>query len=234
MFRRFKNRAEAGQMLAAALHQYADRDNVLVLALPRGGVPVAFEVAKALHAPMDVLIVRKLGVPYQPELAMGAVASGRVLVINPHVVDELDISDAIIREAAEVEHEEVRRRERLFRGNRPAPDIAGRVVIVVDDGLATGSTMRAAVAALQKQEPALVVVAVPTAPAITIRMLVQVADRVICLTTPEPFDAISQSYDNFAQVEDDEVRRLLAEAERLTPRPSGSQVGAELARRGSE
>jgi len=224
MFRRFRDRAAAGQMLARALHRYADCDNVLVLALPRGGVPVAFEVAKALHVPMDVLIVRKLGVPSQPELAMGAVASGRVLVINPHVVDGLGISDATIREAAEAEHEEVRRRERLFRGDRPAPDIAGRVVIVVDDGLATGSTMRAAVAALHQWEPALIVVAVPTAPAQTIRMLVQVADRVICLTTPEPFDAISQSYDDFAQVEDDEVRRLLAEGERLVPARSGSLI----------
>src|SRR5829696_1626728 len=134
MFRRFRDRTEAGQMLAAALHRYADRDNVLVLALPRGGVPVALEVAKALHAPMDVLVVRKLGVPSQPELAMGAVASGRVLVINPHVVDGRGISDATIREAAEVEHEEVRRREQLFRGGRRALEVTGRVVIVVDDG----------------------------------------------------------------------------------------------------
>src|SRR5688572_7310247 len=125
MLRCFKDRTEAGQMLASALHRYADRDNVLVLALPRGGVPVGFEVAKALHAPMDVLIVRKLGVPFQLELAMGAVASGRVLVINPHVVDALGISDATIREAANAEHEEVRRRELLFRGDRPPPDVSG-------------------------------------------------------------------------------------------------------------
>ena len=215
MFRRFKDRTEAGQILAKALHRYADRDNVLVLALPRGGVPVAFEVARKLNAPLDVLVVRKLGVPGQPELAMGAVASGKILVINPDVVDALGISDITIHDAAEVQHREVSRREQLFRGDRPVPDVHSRVVIVVDDGVATGSTMRAAVSALHQQEPALIVVAVPTAPMKTVRMLRQVADRVVCLTTPDPFEAIRQSYDSFEQVSDDEVRRLLEASRRL-------------------
>ena len=214
MFRRFKDRAEAGQILAKALHRYADRDNILVLALPRGGVPVAFEVARKLNAPLDVLVVRKLGVPGQPELAMGAVASGRILVINPEVVDALGISGTTIHEVAEVQHREVSRREQLFRGDRPVPDVQSRVVIVVDDGLATGSTMRAAISALHQQEPALIVVAVPTAPVKTVRMLLQIADRVVCLTRPDPFEAISRSYDNFEQVNDDEVRRLLEASRR--------------------
>jgi predicted phosphoribosyltransferase len=218
MFQRFRDRTEAGELLGTALHHYADRDNVLILALPRGGVPVGFEVARKLHAPLDVLIVRKLGVPAQPELAMGAVASGGTLVINPQVVDALGIDESTIRRAADREHDEVSRRERLFRGDQPTPDVHGRVVIIVDDGLATGSTMRAAIASLRQRDPALVVVAVPTAPAKVIRMLVQVADRVVCLTTPEPFNAISQSYDDFEQVEDDAVRRLLEQVEAVHPR----------------
>lgn len=214
---RFKHRVEAGQMLGTALQGYAGRDDVLVLALPRGGVPVGYEVARALKAPLDVLVVRKLGVPDQPELAMGAVASGGMLVVNPDVVSSLGISEATIHATAERQHAEVRRREVLFRGDLPGIDVAGRVVIVVDDGLATGSTMRAAVAALRQQQPAAIVVAVPTAPAKTIRMLVRIVDRVVCLTTPEPFQAISQSYDDFAQVEDDEVRAILEAARHRSP-----------------
>jgi predicted phosphoribosyltransferase len=216
MIQRFRDRTEAGELLGTALHHYAERDNVLILALPRGGVPVGFEVARKLRAPLDVLIVRKLGVPGQPELAMGAVASGGTLVINPHVVDALGIDDATIRQAAEVEHAEVRRREQLFRGEQEPRDVHSRVVIIVDDGLATGATMRAAIAALRQQDPALIVVAVPTAPAKVVRILVQVADRVVCLTTPEPFTAISQSYDDFEQVQDETVRRLLEQAKQFT------------------
>lgn len=208
----FSNRAEAGQQLAAKLSDYAQRPDVLVLALPRGGVPVAFEVAQALDAPLDVFLVRKLGVPGREELAMGAIASGGVRVLNDEVVRGLGIPEEIIATVAAQEQQELQRRERLYRDDRPAPAVAGRIVILVDDGLATGSTMLAAVQAVREKGPARIVVAVPAAPVSTCRGLEAVVDDVVCATTPSPFLAVGQSYWDFRQTTDDEVRDLLREA----------------------
>ena len=216
----FRDREEAGDALAARLGHYARRAgapragaaDVLVLALPRGGVPVGARVTRALGAPLDVFVVRKLGVPGHEELAMGAIASGGVRVRNEEVVDKLRIDDATLQRAAEVETRELARRERSYRGQRPPPDLAGRVVILVDDGLATGSTMRAAVAAARAAGPARVVVAVPTAPASTCEELRGEADEVVCVTTPRPFRAVGYSYRSFPQTTDEEVRELLQAA----------------------
>jgi putative phosphoribosyl transferase len=209
----YRNRIEAGRVLAQQLRRYANRDDVIVLALPRGGVPVAFEVARELHAPLDVFVVRKLGVPGHEELAMGAIASGGVLVIEPSVVEDLSIPMEVVLDVAAREEQERLRREREYRGDRPAPDVRGRTVILVDDGLATGSTMRAAVAALKKLQPAKIVVAVPVAVRSTCEELAEEVDEVVCARTPEPFYAVGEWYAEFSQTTDEEVRELLARAE---------------------
>jgi putative phosphoribosyl transferase len=214
----FRDRTEAGEVLAAALTAYANRPDVLVLALPRGGVSVAYEVAKALYAPLDVFLVRKLGLPGQEELAMGAIASGGTRVLNEEVVSKLHIPKEVIDAVAAKEQQELRRRERHYREGRPPLEVRGRTIILVDDGVATGSTMRAAVAALRQQGPARIVVAVPVGAAETCAELQHEADEVVCIHTPEPFYAVGTWYDNFAQTTDEEVRELLARAaEEFTP-----------------
>ena len=208
----FKDRTAAGQVLAKELAAYANRSDVLILALPRGGVPVAFEVAKALKAPLDVFLVRKLGVPGQEELAMGAIASGGVRVLNDEVVAGLGLSETIINKVAEKEQQELERRERLYRDDRPAPDLHGRTVILVDDGLATGATMRAAVRALQQQQPARLVVGVPVSSPETCQEFQTKVDDIVCAMTPRPFHSVGLWYDDFSQTTDDEVRDLLHSA----------------------
>jgi putative phosphoribosyl transferase len=205
----FTDRRDAGRVLASKLQKYAGRNDVVVLALPRGGVPVAYEVATALGAPLDVFLVRKLGTPGQPELAMGAIASGGVRVLNEDVVGWYGISDDAIENVAREEAGELTRRERAYRENRVAPVLANRLVILVDDGLATGSTMRAAAQAVRLQRPSAVVVAVPVGARQTCSELSTVADEVICARVPEPFSAVGQWYLDFNQTEDDEVRALL-------------------------
>lgn len=210
----FRNRAEAGQALAARLMGFAGQGDAVVLALPRGGVVVGYEVAQALAAPLDVFIVRKLGTPGQAELAMGAIASGGVIVLNPDVVHGLNIPDKIIRSVAAQEQEEMNRREHEYRGNRPPLPVRGHAVILVDDGLATGSSMRAAVTAVRDRDPGSIVVAVPVAAAATCDELRSESevDHVVCLATPEPFQAVGQWYREFPQVSDEEVRELLQRA----------------------
>jgi putative phosphoribosyl transferase len=210
---RFRDRSDAGRQLASRLEEYRERGGVLVLALPRGGVPVGFEIARALGAPLDVFVVRKLGVPGHEELAMGALATGGARVLNEEVVARVGISRAALDAVTAREREEVRRRELLYRGNRPPPEVRGRTVIVVDDGLATGATMRAAVAALRQQEPDRIVVAVPTGSAETSHDLRAEADEVVCLLTPEPFLAVGFWYEDFGQLSDDQVRSLLEAAD---------------------
>jgi predicted phosphoribosyltransferase len=212
MVSRFQDRREAGRLLAEKLGAYANRPDVLVLALPRGGVPVAYEVARALRAPLDVFIVRKLGVPGYEELAMGAVATGGVRVLNDELVRALSIPDYVIDAITAWEREELARRERLYRGDRPPPDVQDRTVILVDDGLATGATMHAAIAALRQQQPARIVVAVPTGSPQTCDALRAEVDDVICAITPEPFHSVGLWYKDFSQTTDDEVRELLARA----------------------
>ncbi len=205
----FKDRFEAGRMLARELMHYADRDDVVVLALPRGGVPVAFEVAKVLNAPLDVFLVRKLGLPGREELAMGAIASGGVRVLNEEVVGWYKVNEKVIDSVAQREQRELERRERAYRGNRAMPLLRNRTAILVDDGLATGTTMRAAVSALRKYNPARIVIAVPTAPQETCREFREVVDSIVCATTPQPFWAIGAWYEDFSQTTDEEVRDLL-------------------------
>jgi predicted phosphoribosyltransferase len=209
--RRFLDRAEAGRELGDRLaEKYASRDDVLVLALPRGGVAVGREVAEILDAPLDALVVRKLGFPGQDELAMGAIASGGARVLNEALLEQTGLPRDRVDAVVARELDELRRREQLYRGALPPPDVAGKIVIVVDDGLATGSTMLAAVQALRSQEPARIVAAVPTAPPQTCTALEEVADEVVCLRQPHPFYAVGLSYEDFSEVGDDEVRRLLA------------------------
>ena len=212
MLRGFRDRHEAGRLLAEKVKAYAHRPEVLVLALPRGGVPVAYEVARALGAPLDVFLVRKLGVSGHEELAMGAVATGGVRVLNEQIVRALRIPDDVIDAVTMREQEELARRERLYRGDRPLPDVRGRTVILVDDGLATGATMHAAIAALRQQQPARIVVAVPTAAPETCQALRAEVDDVVCAITPEPFYSVGLWYEDFSQTTDDEVRDLLARA----------------------
>ena len=206
----FRNRREAGRQLAAKLSKYAHQPNVSVLALPRGGVPVAYEVARALDAPMDVFLVRKLCVPQQPELAMGAIASGGARVMNDDILQMLHIPNYVIEEIAARELQELERRERTYRQGRPSLDVRGRTVILVDDGLATGASMRAAVKALRQLKPARIVVAVPTASAETCDTFRDEVDEIVCAQTPEPFIAVGAWYDDFSQTTDDEVRELLS------------------------
>jgi putative phosphoribosyl transferase len=206
-----KDRATAGRALAAALAEQAQTPRTLVLALPRGGLPVASEIAAALGATLDLITVRKLGAPMQPELAMGAIASGGIRVMNRIVIEGLDIDQATVDEVAQREQRELERREQAYRGERPPPDVTGATVILVDDGVATGATMRAAIAALRRHDPAKVVVAVPVAPAETLETLRREADEVVCLATPAPFVAIGKWYHEFPQLDDDTVRTLLRE-----------------------
>jgi predicted phosphoribosyltransferase len=206
---RFEDRYQAGQLLARRLLHYQDDPNLLVLGLPRGGVPVAFEVAKALNAPLDVFVVRKLGIPAYPEMAMGAVASGGVRVLNPRVIAELRIPESLIERVSAEETAEVSRREREYRGGLPPPHIAGATVILVDDGLATGATMRAAAESIRLQKPRRLVIAVPTAASKTSREMRSEADEVICLIESNRFYSVGQWYRDFGQLSDEEVRELL-------------------------
>ena len=215
----FRNRSEAGRWLADRLKAYAQRPDVIVLALPRGGVPVGFELARALEAPLDVFLVRKLGLPGQEELAMGAIATGGVRVLNDDVVQALAVPASVIDDVARREGQELRRREAAYRESRPAPDLRGRVAILVDDGLATGSTMRAAVRAVKQMQPARVVVAVPVAAASTRDDLATEVDEIVCETPPEPFLAVGRWYEDFSQTTDDEVRDLLERAAAAAPQP---------------
>jgi putative phosphoribosyl transferase len=222
MARLFRDRTDAGQQLATQLTAYANRPDVVVLALPRGGVPVAYEVAQALNAPLDIFLVRKLGLPGQEELAMGAIATGGVTVLNSEVVDMLRIPEQVIEEVAAQEQRELERRERLYRGDRPPPDVRGKTVILVDDGLATGASMSAAAAALRELEPSRIVVAVPTAAPETCDAFRHAVDEIVCAITPDPFYAVGLWYEDFSQTSDDEVRELLARARPLAARERGS------------
>ncbi|MCU1458576.1 MAG: Erythromycin esterase [Actinomycetia bacterium] len=227
--RPFGDRREAGRILSGLLEHYRDRDDVVVLALPRGGVPVAYEVATALGAPLDVFIVRKLGVPGHEEFAMGAIANGGVVVLNDDVVRALNVSSETIEQVAREEGREFERREQTYREGRPAPDVADKVVILVDDGLATGASMRAALLALRRLRPARIVVAVPAAPESTCQELAAEADEVVCATTPSPFFAVGQAYWDFTQTTDDEVRDLLRAAWAARPTRPDKRGQSEVA-----
>jgi putative phosphoribosyl transferase len=214
----FNDRADAGKKLAKKLSEYANRSDVIILALPRGGVPVAFEVAKELNVKMDVFIVRKLGVPGNEELAMGAIASDNIRVLNEDVIRSFQIPQSVIDEVAVNELRELERRERLYRGNRPKPDISGSTVILIDDGLATGATMRAAAAAVKTKNPAKIVIAVPTAASDTCIAFENEVDKTICVATPEPFYGVGAWYEDFSQTTDKEVCELLNKAAKIKPK----------------
>jgi putative phosphoribosyl transferase len=208
----FADRAEAGRQLAEALAGYAGQEGVVVLALPRGGVPIGYEIATRLNAPLDVYVVRKLGVPGREELAMGALAGDGTRVVDEAMVEALGITRQELQAVIERESAEIARRERAYRTDRSAPELAGKIVIAVDDGLATGATMRAAAIALRRHRPAKLVVAVPVAAPHTCASLAREVDRIVCSYTPEPFHAVGLYYANFDQIGDEEVRRLLAQA----------------------
>jgi putative phosphoribosyl transferase len=210
----FRDRGHAGRALGELLGAYAGRPNLRILGLPRGGIPVAFEVAQRLDAPLDVFVVRKLGVPGHEELAMGAIATGGVRVVNEDVVSALGLSKETLDRVAEVEQAELARREAAYRGSRPPLDVGGATVILVDDGLATGSTMRAAVAAIRQQKPARIVVAVPVAAPSTRGELALEVDEIVCVATPDPFLAVGRFYDDFTQTSDREVHDLIERAAR--------------------
>ena len=216
----YQDRRDAGRQLSKKLAKYANRDDVLVLALPRGGVPVAFEVAQALQARLDIFLVRKLGVPGHEELAMGAIASGGVRVLNDDVVNYLGIPDEAIDRVAEKEQAELERREQSYRDDQPPPNVQGLTVILVDDGLATGSTMKAAAAALRKQEPERIVIAVPVAAQETCSEFRAEVDEIVCGATPEPFRAVGLWYRDFSQTTDEEVYELLSQSRQYSARPS--------------
>jgi putative phosphoribosyl transferase len=208
----FRDRREAGQYLARALQGYTNRSDVVVLALPRGGVPVAYEVAREIHAPLDVFTVRKLGVPGHEEFAMGALASGGVAVVDRELLNVLGLSERLFDDVVRAEAAELNRREGAYRDRRPRPDIQGKTVILVDDGMATGSSMIAAIAALRRLNPARIVVAVPVGAPETCASVRRFADEVICAAMPQPFNAVGAHYANFEQTSDDEVRALLRDA----------------------
>jgi predicted phosphoribosyltransferase len=210
--RRFRDRTEAGRLLAELLREYAGRDDVVVLALPRGGVPVGYEVARELGAPLDVFVVRKLGVPGHEELAMGAIATGGLLVLDEDLVRTLGIAEDELQRVVEAELRELERRDAEYRGDREPPDLQGKTVILVDDGLATGSTMRAAALAVRRLNPARLVVAVPVAAEETCNAFRDVVDDIVCGVTPKPFRAVGLWYEDFSQTTDEEVRELLAGA----------------------
>jgi putative phosphoribosyl transferase len=219
----FTDRRDAGRRLAEALRPVAAGKDVLVLGLPRGGIPVAYEVASALDAPLDVFVVRKLGAPGQPELAMGAIASGGVRILNEDVIDALHVPPEAVEFVAEAEQRELERREREYRGARPLPEVHGRAVIIVDDGLATGATMMAAIQALRRRDPSQIIAAAPTGAEETCQAIRTAADACVCLQCPSPFYGVGQSYADFSQTSDDEVRGLLEAASRshatgVTPR----------------
>jgi putative phosphoribosyl transferase len=225
----FQDRKDAGRILARHLQSYKNQPNVLILALPRGGVPVAAEVARELNVPFDIFNVRKLGAPGHEELAMGAIATGGVRVLHEAVIRELGVPRHVIDAVTERERRELERREELYRGNRPAPRVEGRTIIVVDDGLATGSSMKAAVHALRQQKPERLIVAVPTAPAETCGQLRQIADDVVCHTTPEPFYAVGGSYADFRQTTDEEVHQLMSVKSGLISIPiNGEEIQGDL------
>ncbi|WP_066383369.1 MULTISPECIES: phosphoribosyltransferase [unclassified Anabaena] len=215
MLQKFSHRTEAGQLLAAKLSEYAHRDDVLVLALPRGGVPVAYEVAKNLDAPLDVCLVRKLGVPGHEELAMGAISTGGVRVINENVVDWLRIPQEIIDAVAARETHELQRRNQLYRGDRPLPNITNRTIILIDDGIATGATIRAAIATIKQQQPRELVLAVPVVGTSTYEELAPALDKLVCVLMPEHLSAIGIWYEDFSQTTDAEVCHLLARQKQL-------------------
>lgn len=220
----FPDRTEAGRHLGQALRRYAGRDDVIVLGLPRGGVPVAAEVAALLNAPLDLVLVRKLGVPSHEELAMGAIASGGARILNDNVIADLRISTDTIETVTAYETRELTRRELLYRGDLPHPDLHNRTVIVVDDGLATGSTMRAAITALRQQRPARIVAAVPVAASPVCAMIGCIADEIACVMTPEPFYAVGLWYENFRATSDTEVRTLLHNARKRQLAPNVYRV----------
>jgi putative phosphoribosyl transferase len=209
---KFVDRTEAGQILATKLKAYAKRTETIVLGLPRGGIPVAFEVARALHLPLDICLVRKLGVPGHKELAMGAIASDGVRVLNYDVISQLGISSKTIDEVAAKELRELQRRDRLYRGDRPSPNLKDSTVILVDDGIATGASIRAAIAVIQEEQPQSIIVAIPVAPSSTCDELRDEVDKVVCLMTPEPFYSVGLWYDYFTQTTDEEVHKLLTES----------------------
>lgn len=208
---KFVDRREAGQILATKLKAFAKRTDVIVLGLPRGGIPVAFEVAKALYLPLDVCLVRKLGVPGHKELAMGAIASDGVRVLNYDIVSTLGISSNKIDEVAAKELRELQRRDRVYRGDRSSPNLKDRTVILVDDGIATGASMRAAITVLREEQPRSIIVAIPVASSSICDELRSEVDKLVCLTTPEPFYSVGLWYDYFSQTTDEEVSKLLAE-----------------------
>jgi putative phosphoribosyl transferase len=210
---RYRNRQDAGLVLADALREYAGREDVIVLALPRGGVPVAFEVAKALHVPLDVFIVRKLGVPGHVELAMGALATSGVVIFNQHIIQELNISEQAIQSVIDQETQELKRREKAYRGDKPPHTFKGKIVILIDDGIATGASMRAAVKAIRQLHPTKLVVAVPVAEQQICLEIANIADQFICPLRPVHFYAVGAWYDDFSQTEDEEVHALLTNAE---------------------
>ncbi|HEY9618046.1 MAG TPA: phosphoribosyltransferase [Microcoleaceae cyanobacterium] len=214
---RFKNRTVAGQLLAAQLLDYANRDDAIVLALPRGGVPIGFEVAKVLNVPLDILVVRKLGVPGHEELAMGAIAPGDVQILNQQIVQSCRVDDAALNQVIAREQQELERREQLYRDDRPALNLRDRTVILIDDGLATGATMRVAVQAVRQACPQQVIVAVPIGAPETCQELKTEAEQMICLETPRRFSSVGSWYDDFSQTTDEEVSTLLKAAIEFTP-----------------
>lgn len=227
---RFKDRVQAGQLLAQRLLPYARRSDAIVLALPRGGVPVGYEIAQALELPLDIILVRKLGMPGHDEFAMGAIASGGARFVQDDVLQAYAVPAKLVEQVLQEELAELERREKLYRGARLMPPLRGRLVILVDDGLATGSTMKAALLAVRKEQPARVIVAIPVAPAQSLAKIAESADEIICLQTPDPFYAVGTWYEHFAQTSDEEVIRLLnaATAAAAAPPHPDSEVSTHV------